>query len=118
MPCHLCSPVYAGYLVFQLWSHANLYDDKHKDNFVSTKYDATGNGPKAKLKKLSSKLHIRHRDGKGQEANALDGTTNGAANDAELENGELVEEEEEVEEPSMSVYMCIGLLIVVTVVSP
>lgn len=97
--------------MFQLWSHANLYEDKHKDNFVSTKYDNSVVGPKATLKIIGSKMHLRQRE-KGQEESAL----NSSANEGQLENGVIEEEEEE--KPSMSVYMCIGLLVAVTVVSP
>lgn len=79
---------------------------------MSTRYDNSELGPKAKFKKLSSKMHLRHRE-KGPEGSEQNGSANG-----QLERGEIEEEEEEEEEkPSMSVYMCIGLLIVVTVVS-
>ncbi|KAF5367396.1 hypothetical protein D9758_003773 [Tetrapyrgos nigripes] len=30
--------IYGSYLFFQLYSHATLYEDKHQDNFKSTKY--------------------------------------------------------------------------------
>lgn len=54
-------------------------------------------------------MHLRQRD-KGQEESA----PNGSADEGQLERGEI--EEEEVEKPTMSVYMCIGLLVAVTVV--
>ncbi|KAI5115444.1 hypothetical protein M0805_006758, partial [Coniferiporia weirii] len=93
--------IYASYLVFQLWSHANLYKDGHENNFVSTRYEEGGSATRG-IKKIKSKLHRRTGN---TDKNTVDA--------AEAAEAALVEEEEE--KPSMSLPMCIGLLIFVTV---
>ncbi|KAH8109579.1 calcium/proton exchanger [Phellopilus nigrolimitatus] len=135
--------IYGSYLVFQLWSHASLYDDNHKDNFKSTRYDESvtnGNATAVFDKftgKVAKRLHIRQKGGEksSEQAESSNGHSNGHANgDANgfrrAENGEENNEthdgtdveahagkepEEEVESPSMSLTMCIVMLIVVTV---
>lgn len=76
--------IYGSYLVFQLWSHAHLYNAGSGDDFQSTAYP----------KRASP--------------------TDPQADDPEA--GTVVaKEDEEVEEPQMSVAACIVLLVTVTV---
>ncbi|KLO13483.1 calcium/proton exchanger [Schizopora paradoxa] len=97
--------IYVAYLVFQLWSHANLFDDNLA--FTSTRYGAP---VKKSLRTLRRRvLHPRHAREK-----TLDGQ-NGDATGVELEANHEEHEEDDVEVPTMSVAMCIGLLVAVTV---
>lgn len=61
--------VYASYLVFQLWSHASLYDDKHEDNFKSTPHTANVTQAGSHIRQ---RLHIKSHASKdaAQLANA------------------------------------------------
>lgn len=155
--CHV--KVYVSYLVFQLWSHASLYDDKHESNFKSTRHDQNVRAGGNRLRRrLHLGSHASQKDAqvasekaKGDEKppaperamsngslrvpngtshDYASGDLNGDANyegtsaanpstaqggAAGLEEGKVEEEEEET--PSMSLAMCIGLLVVVTVVS-
>ncbi|PAV16682.1 Calcium proton exchanger [Pyrrhoderma noxium] len=109
--------IYFSYLVFQLWSHASLYDDKHKDNFVSTRYDPETS---AVVEKVKSKLNYRSsKKQNGGGSSSAPGSENGSENGNGAQDlgarEEQKEEEEEEEKPSMSLPMCIVLLIVVTV---
>ncbi|THH09302.1 hypothetical protein EW145_g2120 [Phellinidium pouzarii] len=111
--------IYGSYLVFQLWSHANLYDDNSESNFKSTRY-APGDEASA-FNRLKKKLHRRTTGANaesGEDVQANGDAVNGdpahaPADGAEAEAAKVEEEEEE--KPSMSLTMCIGLLIVVTV---
>ncbi|EJD06395.1 calcium/proton exchanger [Fomitiporia mediterranea MF3/22] len=103
--------IYVSYLIFQLWSHASLYQASRT--------------PSAVVHKLRSRMHIRHHDGDEEKtAETGNGNANGSvvnsetthAPDANLaESQPIKEEEEEVETPNMSFPMCIALLVVVTV---
>ncbi|TDL25504.1 calcium/proton exchanger [Rickenella mellea] len=113
--------IYASYLIFQLWSHTHLYEDKHESNFKSTRYekkdaDSVKSGSTGHAGHLSAAVdkithRFRHSDP------AVDGSekavvgANGEASRAEQQEPE----EEEEEKPKMSFPMSIGLLVVVTV---
>ena len=118
---YLLFVVYAGYLIFQLWSHANLYDDKHSDKFQSQLYGSDVIGPRMQMRRLRKRAHLHLRS--KEHSSSVTEVTNGELPDpASVEAGEvrsqdIAEEEEEVEKPSMSVPMTIGLLITVAVVS-
>lgn len=99
----LTSSVYFSYLFFQLYSHATLYEDSSDDVMKSKKYAPR---PK-KIKKDEASSPMSPTA-----STAVDG--HGSVEAQEVEH---TEEEEEVEEPQMSVYMALGLLAVVTVVS-
>ena len=122
--------VYGSYLVFQLWSHATLYDDKHENNFRSTRYDPAlhaqlrymrrtilrrrTQAPAQDLEKNDTNSPVAH----GNDAAMPNSNATGTVSDGTTVAAEHHEEEEEEEEqPSMSFPMCIGLLAVVTVVS-
>ncbi|KAN0126363.1 calcium/proton exchanger [Russula decolorans] len=101
--------IYLCYIVFQLFSHKHLYDDSHTDVQQSVLY------PSNVAKRLHS-LNISER--KIPPASGwlppTDGTMDPDQRDARsLEEG--FEEEEEIEEPKMSLKTGIILLIVVTV---
>ena len=98
--------VYLCYLFFQLFSHKSLYDDSSAEVFQSTRYEK------------------KHKVDAGQGAVAAglglgSFTVHSLPTTADLERTpETMPEPEEVEEPSMSVPMTVGLLVVVTVVCP
>ncbi|KAI0264387.1 calcium/proton exchanger [Gloeopeniophorella convolvens] len=112
--------IYLCYLVFQLFSHKNLYEDDHPNVVKSVRYTPT----------IAHKLHIsspamrKEKPAEGATPNpafnsplpptdALNGDE--APRDAGETEAGLMEEEEEVEQPQMSVPMTIGLLAFVTV---
>lgn len=115
--------VYGSYLVFQLFSHKALYDEKHEDVFRSTQYpgrekkkamangetnsQAEANGSSIPLNPVSSREPFQ---------SSPTGSIS-QEHDAEAATVAPPQEEEEVEVPQMSVPMTIGLLVVVTVVS-
>ncbi|KAI1797366.1 calcium/proton exchanger [Ganoderma leucocontextum] len=116
--------IYLSYLVFQLFSHKDLYDDKHPDIFKSTKYQGrlrrrrTQTAPVAVEPDASSVPLARITSG------SLTGSppTSPSAGHRELPDTESApvsqpESEDEGEEtPQMSVGLTIGLLVVVTVI--
>ncbi|KIL64475.1 hypothetical protein M378DRAFT_163255 [Amanita muscaria Koide BX008] len=92
--------IYGSYLVFQLYSHTVLYDDKHEGIFRSTKYDL-------KKKKSSDKC---------KSETALTESSNDHSNeDPEQGNVAANEEEPEEEVPELNLFMALFLLAVVTV---
>ncbi|KAG7089757.1 hypothetical protein E1B28_011411 [Marasmius oreades] len=105
--------IYVAYLIFQLYSHATLYLSD-KNEFKSTRYQSR-----------SKKKHVEEEAGTIPES--LSTTRQGTMTSTTLAaSGELppaevapteksAEEVEEVEEPTMSLFMAIGLLAVVTV---
>ncbi|KAJ8521122.1 hypothetical protein ONZ45_g2174 [Pleurotus djamor] len=125
----LFSKFYGSYLVFQLWSHATLYDDSSDDVVKSQPY------LKRNSKEKSLKSHITEDSGAVADTNGSTavatrvGTINSRTtfpnqplyaspnpSQHDLETGEGAKaEEEEGETPQLSIWMTIGLLIVVTV---
>ncbi|KAI0710014.1 Sodium/calcium exchanger protein-domain-containing protein [Earliella scabrosa] len=129
--------IYGSFLVFQLFSHKDLYADNHEDTFVSTRY------PSRKKKDDAKKMVEKQATTNGH----ANGVANGTATDTPtgtLTGGELVSsppssrsnspehhtteqdvegrgsvdrvgDEEEEETPQMSVPLTVGLLVVVTV---
>lgn len=96
---------------FQLYSHTSLYNDEGDDVAKSTVYSPRTH-------------HFRpHRHIKDVESPAstsmLTGVITEAAENKEKETPEVVEppEEEEMETPQMTIWVTLGLLAVVTVVS-
>ncbi|GAB1522949.1 hypothetical protein RhiTH_006077 [Rhizoctonia solani] len=89
--------IYAGYLFFQLWSHAHLYDEGEHAGFAepSTAYPNTGRS----LKGLARSAIRRKKADEEQPA----------------EPSEVKEKEEEVEEPKLNVVSAVALLVVITV---
>ena len=87
---------YGGYLFFQLWSHAHLYDEgEHSgEAMVSTAYP---------------------QNGKTLKGIAMGAIGRKPPTDAEA-SVPRVAEEEEVEEPKLNLVSAIGLLVVITVV--
>ncbi|KZT41251.1 calcium/proton exchanger [Sistotremastrum suecicum HHB10207 ss-3] len=136
---------YGAYLFFQLYSHAHLYDDNFTGNFQSTKYPekkksketmasvghpkekadlttatTTATAPSTTLSRSSAASTApaspngdAHAD---EHANSDDqANTSASATNGDLEKkGELKSEDAE-EEPQLDVWICIGLLIAVTV---
>ncbi|KAI0635672.1 calcium/proton exchanger [Trametes polyzona] len=116
--------IYGSYLVFQLFSHKTLYDDRHPDVFKSTRYatrekknaptpngesssQAEGNGSSIPLTSVTGEQFQHSPTGSVSHDHESDPEAARAASDAA--------EEEDEEQPQMSVPMTIGLLAVVTV---
>ncbi|KAH9987324.1 Sodium/calcium exchanger protein-domain-containing protein [Russula compacta] len=102
--------IYLCYLVFQLVSHKNLYEDHHSSVPETVQY--TG--------KIAETLHISNRKTPASSSSPLN--NNGAINPENaqrdvrsVESGPK-EEEDEVEVPQMDARTTIALLVVVTVV--
>ena len=126
--------VYVSYLVFQLWSHANLYNDKSENNFQSTRYPARPAGEigKARMieKRVESALHLR-RSHKGEKSVEKTNEQSPESNDIgssgestgenhlalDIEASAGKEEEDEEEQPQLTLPWILGMLVVVTVVS-
>lgn len=116
--------VYGSYLVFQLFSHKNLYADKHEDNFVSTRYTPRKNKEK-KIKEKQANGNGTNGVANGEFGGELvssprssfshnpDTVPNGHP-DVETPPSEHSDDEEET--PQMSVPLTVALLVIVTVV--
>ncbi|KZS92341.1 calcium/proton exchanger, partial [Sistotremastrum niveocremeum HHB9708] len=107
---------YGAYLFFQLYSHAHLYDDNFTGNFQSTKYPE-----KKKFSGSSSNSAPISPDGDADVAehttsdNQANGSASAMENGQSGNKGETKPEEDEEEKPQLDVWICIGLLIAVTV---
>nr|AVR29897.1 putative calcium-hydrogen exchanger 5 [Ganoderma lucidum] len=116
--------IYLSYLVFQLFSHKDLYDDNHPDIFKSTKYQGrllrrrAQTAPAAESAELSVPLNrITSGSLTGSPPSSPPAGHTNLPHDTESAPVSLPESEEEEEEtPQMSVGLTIGLLVVVTVV--
>ncbi|KAI9439942.1 calcium/proton exchanger [Lactarius indigo] len=93
--------IYLCYLVFQLFSHKNLYEDDHPNVQKSVKYTAA----------LARKLRVTYR--KGDEGAISSGPVPSSPPPNDVEVGSMEEEEEEI--PKMSSKIAIVLLVLVTV---
>jgi Ca2+:H+ antiporter len=99
------------YLVFQLFSHKNLYDDQHSDVQQSVAY------PSNVAKRLHARTSIKSmkKPPASSSPPPTDGVIDPDQQDARsLEAG--LQGEEEIERPEMSLQTTIVLLIAVTVV--
>ncbi|KAL1746938.1 Sodium/calcium exchanger protein-domain-containing protein, partial [Schizophyllum fasciatum] len=133
--------IYGGYLWFQLYSHASMYDDKHDDiqktnkyaprekklfDFKRSKTDAKVSSVESRTGTLTSRTPMMTEatrvESPGGEGAATSGTLGDApippadaAHAADLEAQHEKDEEEEEETPQLSFAMCIFLLVAVTV---
>ncbi|KAI0749572.1 Sodium/calcium exchanger protein-domain-containing protein [Daedaleopsis nitida] len=128
--------IYGSYLVFQLFSHKDLYDDKNEDNFVSTRY--AKRAKKDKKAKEEKAAAAAAANGNGVVGNGNnDSPSHSITGDAyvtspstsrsatpepipaarhDVESPTNVDSEDEEEEtPQMSVPLTIALLVTVTV---
>ncbi|KAJ3536062.1 hypothetical protein NM688_g6886 [Phlebia brevispora] len=119
--------IYLCYIIFQLFSHKDLYADDNTEIMKSRKYPVRP--PNQFTQKLRSRVnHLRHHDveaanGSGLALTELEGSPQSASLDSHADpeasapdSHSLAETETpEVEEPSMSVPMTIFLLAGVTV---
>lgn len=127
--------IYGSYLVFQLFSHKALFSDNNPENFKSTKYTGSGRSRFTRRKRNNEATEVQSQKDveMGSVARMPDSTNaqaDGAAfvgsqdehteeSTAELRQQPTAGSEEgegEVEEPTLSLPMTIGLLAVVTVV--
>ncbi len=102
--------VYISYLYFQLCSHAWLYADEGEDMLEETRYAA-------KKHKVEQAIELQ---------TPKTGTVSSATNTAvahrpedncDVESGSADSKEGEIKQPQLSVWVTVGLLIVVTAVS-
>jgi Ca2+:H+ antiporter len=124
--------VYAGYLSFQLYSHASLYEDKGDHSIQSTNYTS----PKFRFKRVRNNLHLHHRDVESSTPIAASRTGTATSEvfsegsqvqlhgqlgltrfDQEHHEQPIEEKEEEEAVPKLSLWMTVALLAIVTVVS-
>ncbi|KAH9914793.1 Calcium/proton exchanger [Amylocystis lapponica] len=110
--------IYGSYLVFQLFSHKELYNEDI-DTFKSTRYPQRPHGESrgkwlARLTPSSEPLSPQPMEG----TNGVISTTTTMNQDGDAEAAQKHEpEEEEAETPQMSVPLTIGLLVTVTLVA-
>lgn len=102
--------IYLCYLVFQLFSHKNLYDVHHSDVPESVKYPAN-------VVKVAKRLHLSERKTETPPASSSPLPTDVTDPDqhARLEAGLKEEGKGKIEEPEMCLQVTIVLLIAVTV---
>ncbi|KAI0768060.1 calcium/proton exchanger [Trametes elegans] len=108
--------IYGSYLVFQLFSHKTLYDERHPDVFKSTRYapreKPAGSGESSsQVEGNSSSIPLTSVTGE----RVQNSPAGSVSHENDPEAATAAEEEEEVEVPQLSVPMTIGLLAVVTV---
>lgn len=100
--------------MFQLWSHAALYEDDSEDNFKSTRYGEESIFSSSAVGKSSGVQTTSFQEKRSlNPPNALE------ANDLERQPIEPPKQEsaaEDVEEPALSLWMAILTLLIVTVV--
>lgn len=113
--------VYGSYLFFQLFSHKSLYEDDGEDVIQSTKYADKHPHRESPKDHVDSALQSQSR------ANTFSSSAQATGHSEHSTGEDLVqppvrdseaarEPEEETEEPQMSVWMTIALLVVVAVV--
>ncbi|KAF9496776.1 calcium/proton exchanger [Pleurotus eryngii] len=123
--------IYGSYLVFQLWSHAGLYDETSDAVIKSQPYARKSKDSKRKSLKdeprsddatdshtSSSRTATVNGDSSMLPSqNTIVPSANGSQRDLENGNGQIgnASKEEEEEKPQLSVWMTVGLLVVVTV---
>lgn len=104
--------VYGSYLVFQLFSHKDLYEDSNADIMKSTEYAPHRSFKKYRADRAEMKaLKVQQKANPDYVPPArLETPIDVEATAADIH------EEEEPETPLMGVYMTLGLLVIVTVV--
>jgi len=104
--------VYIGYLLFQLWSHATLFQDDYPDAVPSTRYNYQIKKTEKKAQREAAKRQgsvLGDSEVVNREPEPM-GDTETVRQDVERASAKSEEEE-----PQMSVWMTLGLLVVVTV---
>lgn len=96
--------IYLCYLIFQLFSHKNLYEDDHPNVLKSVEYTPH----------LARKLHVTYRKAEKSKEGAVD--SGPASSPPPTDDVEAALMEGEEEKPQMSSKIAIVLLVVVTVV--
>lgn len=105
--------VYIGYLLFQLWSHATLFQDDYPDAVPSTRYNYQIKKTEKKAQREAAKRQESVL-GDSEVVNREPEPMGGA--ETVHQDVERASAKSEEEEPQMSVWMTLGLLVVVTVV--
>ncbi|KZT29881.1 calcium/proton exchanger [Neolentinus lepideus HHB14362 ss-1] len=120
--------IYGSYIVFQLFSHKTMFDDRRSNVLPSTLYQQRKEGGHI-FPRIPNPLHSRKKkvmggDGLDQDAPETNNITdtspvmspNPAAN-GDVETGVSHEDEEKEEEevPQLNVFMSVALLVVITV---
>jgi Ca2+:H+ antiporter len=99
--------VYLCYLVFQLFSHKDLYADDHSDVQESVPYNA----------KLTKRLHInQRRNSAASPPRPSNDAIDPGSSQRDLRSVEAGPEEDDAEAPQMGLQTTVALLAVITVV--
>lgn len=119
---YFCRVVYISYLVFQLFSHKDLYQDNNPNNFQSTQYPKRNHKYRNRFNKAIGKKPKPDEEKAGDPTTSngtADATSNGDAPDVMSSEGThtVASDEEDEEQPILTVPMTIGLLVFVTVAS-
>jgi len=119
--------IYIGYLLFQLWSHATLFQDDYPDAAPSTRYryqtkkkekkEAQKEAQKEAAEKeaLASTNQVIPNNNISNEPESVEHPSRMSTLERQTKDVERVSTKSEEEEPQMSVWMTFGLLVVVTV---
>ncbi|WOO85549.1 Vacuolar calcium ion transporter [Vanrija pseudolonga] len=118
--------LYIGYLIFQMWTHANLYDDA-EEVVPSTQYhESVSNAPGRVANKVRGIIHRKKTDeetldSEGKSSAIAVNNTSNADPEAALPvtaepEQEDDEEEEEEEEPQMNMITTIIAMVIITVI--
>lgn len=116
--------IYIGYLLFQLWSHATLFQDDYPDAVQSTRYNYQKKKKEKKAQEAASEQrgsaltnNLIRDDVVSTEPESLESTLrmSNSENARQVKDIERISVKSEVEEPQMSVWMTFVLLVVVTV---
>jgi len=117
---------YGAYLVFQLWSHAQLYEDDSDDNFKSTRFASDGKvktsqpEPKRDVG-ISSAVNLNGANNPEKDNMSINPPPGSSSSDHPQQERDLERQEEpqddaeEQEEPQLSLWMALLTLLVVTV---
>ncbi|TFK80403.1 hypothetical protein K466DRAFT_503946 [Polyporus arcularius HHB13444] len=104
--------LYGCFLVFQLFSHKSLYNEKHDDVLATSFYDASRNSTLKKVVAKSSSVSSR---GPQRRASVVHSLAASATSTGEGDGPDEAEVEE-IELPMMSVPLTVVLLVIVAVI--
>ncbi|KAF8656800.1 hypothetical protein AX16_002352 [Volvariella volvacea WC 439] len=110
--------IYASYLFFQLYSHAQLYHDSPPDIVQSIRYarrNKKSSGKKQDPQHTGPLIDLAGESGTQAPSNGSESTSRHQQENTFVEEGPTSDAEEEVETPSTSALAAIILLIIVTV---
>lgn len=104
--------IYGSYLVFQLFSHKDLYDDANPEVVKSTQY-APHRSARQYLRDRTEMRRVKKAQKEG--IDTFEEPQPATHEDVENDAAVVDDEEEEPEQPKMGVWMTFGLLVSITV---